>query len=253
MTRTRQVHGPIVSLLLSIFFVTSYTVTSQVAPVQEHFEVPSPQEVRQVEKAADRFVKRFHKTLDFNIVFEEMFVSDAVQRHRSAGFFQGVNLHEQLVNSVDNTVLERTYKAIMSYYYLKAAYEGGVSKKTQPSAVITAINASKFENLVSDEGTGDEPIVHTPQELDEFIRDYNKIAKLYRDHLPSNVFESVTYKRSLKSISKDKRSPVRIRDGYEDFSAKKGTKVYRIEQDIFAFFFVKENGELKVLTLGMGN
>jgi len=51
----------------------------------------------------------------------------------------------------------------------------------------------------------------------------------------------------------DKRSPVRIRGGYKDFGVREGVKVYEVEQDIFIIFFVEEAGELKALTLGMGN
>jgi hypothetical protein len=210
--------------------------------------------VRRAEAAANRFIKRFRETLDFGLVFDEMFVSDAVQRLRNAGFFRGINISERLVQNLDEAALERTYKAFMNYYYLKAAYDLGVGKEEgAPPEVAAALRASKFHNLLSDEGSGDSPTITTRHELEEYVADLNNIAALYRQQLPQNVFDSATYKTSLKAINKDKHSQVRVRNGYEDFGIKEGTKVYTLEQDIFIFFLVEENGELKVLTLGMGN
>jgi hypothetical protein len=215
--------------------------------------VPS-QEARRVEEAADRFIKRFRETLEFGIVFDEMFVPDAVQRLRNAGFFQGINIGEQLVPNLDDATLKRTYKAYMSYYYLKAAYDLGVGKEgNTPPEVAAALRASKFYNLLSDEGGGDSPTVTTRQEMEQYVADLNKIAALYRQQLTPSVFTSPTYRASLQAIKKDKRSSVRIRNGYEDFGVREGVKVYEVEQDLFTFFFVEESGELKVLTLGMGN
>jgi hypothetical protein len=221
---------------------------------KEKSSAMSSQEARRIEEAADRFIKRFRETLEFGIVFDEMFVSDAVQRLRNVGFFQGINISEQLVQNLDETALKRTYKAFMSYYYLKAAYDLGVGKdEGEPPEVVAALRASKFHNLLSDEGSGDSPTITTRQELEEYVADLNNIAALYRQQLPQNVFDSPTYKARLTAIKKDKRSQVRIRNGYEDYGIKEGVKVYEVEQDIFIFFFVEKNGELKVITLGMGN
>ncbi len=213
----------------------------------------SPQEARRIEEAADRFVRRFRETLDFGAVFDEMFVADAVQRLRKAGFFRSMNISPQLVERLDDATLERTYKAFMSYYYLKAAYDLGVGKgESTPPEVAAVIKASKFSNLLSDEGSGD-AIITTREEVEQFVADLNNIAALYKKHLPQSVFDSTTYKASLTAINKDKHSQVKVRNGYEDFGVEEGTKVYAVEQDIFIFFFIEENGKLKVLTLGMGN
>lgn len=213
----------------------------------------SPQQARRVEEAADRFIARFREKLDFGVVFDEMFVADAIQRLRKAGFFQNMNLSPELVEKLDDATLKRTYKAFMNYYYLKAAYDLGVGKDgSTPPEVTAVIKASKFSNLLSDEGSGDATI-RTQEELEQFVTDLNNIAASYKKHLPQNVFDSPTYKASLKTLNTEGRRVLRIRDGYEDFGVREGTKVYMVEQDIFIIFFVEENAELKVLTLGMGN
>jgi hypothetical protein len=211
------------------------------------------QEARRIGEAADRFIKRFRETLDFGKVFDEMFVSDAVQRLRSAGFFRGINISDQLVQNLDEAALKRIYAAFMSFYYLKAVYDLGVGKDEDvPPEVAAALRASKFHNLLSNEGSGDSPTITTRQELEEYVADLNNIAALYRRHLTSDVFDSPAYKAGLKAINKQ-RTTLQTRDGDESLGVGKGTKVYAVEKDIFTFFFIEENGQMKVLTLGIGN
>jgi hypothetical protein len=207
----------------------------------------SLQQARRVEVAADRFIGRFRETLDFGVLFDEMFVADAIQRLRKASFFQNMNLSPQLVERLDDATLKRTYKAFMNYYYLKAVYDLGVGKdESTPPEVAAVIKASKFSNLFSDEGSGDATIT-TQEELEQFVTDLNDIAASYKNHLAQNVFDFPTYKASLKTLNIEGRRVLRIKNGYEDFGVREGTKVYAVEQDIFIIFFVEENAELKVL------
>lgn len=196
-----------------------------------------PEELR-VREAADRFIKRFRKTLDFSTVFDEAFVAGSIQRLRKAGFFQSMNLTPQLVESLDQSVLEQAYKAFMNYYYLKAVYELGIGKNESiPPDVAAALSTSKFYNLLSDEGSGDLKIT-TPRELDEFVNDLSNVAKLYKSHLSPNIFESAAYKAGLKTINTQRRG-IEIRDGDESLGVEKGTKVYEVQKDIFNFFSLR--------------
>ena len=164
-----------------------------------------------------------------------------------------MNISQQLIESLDNAMLKRTYKAFMNYYYLKAAYDLGVGDgSSAPPEIDTVIRTSKFYDLLSDEGSGG-AIVTTRKDLEQFVADLNDVATLYKKRLSQNLFNSPTYKDSLKAINRDKRSSVRIRNGYEDFGIREGVKVYEVEQDIFDFFFIEENGKLRALTLGIGD
>jgi hypothetical protein len=213
----------------------------------------STQEARRIEEAANRFIKRFRETLDFGKVFDEMFVSDAVQRLRKVGFFRGINIGEQVVQNLDDAALKQTYTAFMSYYYMKAVYDLGVGRDEDvPPEVAAALRASKFHNLISNEGSGDSPTITTRQELEEYIADLNNIASLYRGHVSPNVFDSPAYKMGLKAINRS-RDTLQTRDGDESLGVKKGTKVYAVDKDIFTLFFIEESGQIKVLALGMGN
>lgn len=238
--------------------VTSCRKANQSVPAESQNDTTkvhpmSPQEALRVKEAADRFIRRFRQTLDFGAAFDEEFVSDAIKRLRRAGFFQSMNMSPQLVEKLNDPALERAYKAFMNYYYLKAVYDLGVGEsESTPPEVTAVIRTSKFSSLLSDEGSGDSIMITTQQQLDEFVNDLSNVAKLYRGHLSQNVFDSSTYKAGLKTINKQ-RSSLQIRDGYESLGVGKGTKVYETERDVFTFFFVEDNGELRVLTLGMGN
>lgn len=209
-------------------------------------------EIRRVQDAADRFIKRFHETLDFKTVYKETFLIDSIHRHRIANFFSELNIANELVIRLDDKTLERVYVANMNEIYLKAIYDAGVSEET-PLDVLAVIEGSKFNNLLSDQGSGDLPIIDSREDLEQFIDDLGKVARLYKKHIPKNVFRLARYKENLKAINKDKRSNVGVFDGYEELGIKAGTKVYTIEQEMFIFFFIEEDGKLKILTLGMGN
>jgi hypothetical protein len=219
----------------------------------ERVPAMSSEQSLRVQHAADRFIERFRETLNFGVVFDEMFVDDAIQRLRKAKFFRGMHIDRRL-EKLDDLVLTRTYKAFMNYYYLKAVYDLGVRKgQDPPPEVTTVIRTSKFSDLLSDEGSGDSPVVTTQQDLDQFVADLDKIAASYKKHLPPDFFKTRTYKENLKLINKPEDTFPRIHDGHETLGVAKGTKVYEIEQDVFTFFFIDKNGELKVLALGLGN
>lgn len=222
----------------------------------------SQQERERVEAAADYFVKRFSETLNFGIVFAETSVPDAIQRLKLAGFFKGININQKLVEQLDDSSLKRSYFAYMSFYYLKAVYDLSIrcpktndsqTDSCTPLDVIKIISASRYQNLLSNEGSGEGPEVTTSKELEDYIADLNKIASLYRKHLPDKAFDSSIYKANVKRLNDYKSSPYRVECGLPEFGVDENVKVYVVEKDIFIFFFIEQNGEMKVLTLGMGN
>ena len=227
------------------------------------FSVPakSHQETLRAKEEADRFVSRFRETLDFGLVFDEMSVSNSVRRMREAKFFESMYLSAKLVDSVDDATLRRAYKAFMNVYYLKTAYDisirpiAGNEQKGDPSLpqeIASAMSSSKYLSVLLDEGVKDAPYATTRKELRQFIGDFNRVAALYRKHLPRDFFNSETYKANVKVINKE-GGRVQIRDGYESLGVGKETKVYEVDTDIFTFFFIEKNGQIKVLTLGIGN
>jgi hypothetical protein len=220
----------------------------------------SRREKLHVQEAADGFIARFRETLDFGVLFDEAFVADSIQRLRKAGFFKSMNISPELIEHLDDPALERAYKAFMNFYYLKSAYDLSArpikgneqeGDPPPPPEVTATVKESKYLSVLLAGGSNDVPYARTRGELDEFIADLDKVAAFYKRHLPRDFFRSPIYKENLKVINGQEPVP-RIKDGYESFGVKKGTKVYQLEKDIFNFFFIEENGGIKVLTLGIG-
>jgi hypothetical protein len=221
----------------------------------------SPEDVLRVNEAAQRFITRFRETLDFGLVFDEMSASNAVGRMRKAKFFESMNLGAKLLDSVDDAALRGAYKAVMNVYYLQAAYNlsirslAGNEHKGDPPLppeITSAMRSSRYLSVLLEEGAKDAPFATTREELEQFVGDFTRVAALYKKHLPPDFFNSETYKANVEAINKEGES-VQIRDGYDTMGVRKGTKVYEVDKDIFTFLFVEENGQIKVLTLGLGN
>lgn len=215
------------------------------------------EERNRVEEAANRFVRRFHETLDFGTVFDEMAASNAIQILRKGGFFSTIGISPQLVAQLDDSTLRRLYKAYMNEYYKRFAYDLSVEPLSgppqggslpPPPEVTAAIEASKYRPLLSAGWSGDLPTLTTPKEVEEYIAGLNKIAGLYRAHLSKGVFDSQEYKAAVRRVNKFRAVDFDIRQGLPELGIGENTKIYVLEKDIFVFLFVEENGALKVLT-----
>jgi hypothetical protein len=79
-----------------------------------------------------------------------------------------------------------------------------------------------------------------------------KLASLYKKHLSPSLFDSASYKRCVAANGKSEPQKVKIRDGFEDFGIPDGVNVYIIKRDLFLMFIVEEQGEMRILTFGIG-
>jgi hypothetical protein len=221
----------------------------------------SPQEERnRVEETAESFVRRFRETLDFGLVFDEMAASNAIQILRKGGFFTTIGISPQLVAQLNDATLRRLYKAYMNEYYQRFAYDLSIEPLSGPSQggslppppeVTAAIEASKYRPLLSAGWSGDIPTLTTPKEVEEYIAGLDTIAGLYRARLTKGVFDSQEYKTAVGRVNKFRDVDFSIKQGLPDLGVRENTKIYVLEKDMFIFFFVAENGVLKVLTFSI--
>jgi hypothetical protein len=209
-------------------------------------------EFRNVSKSANQFIELFHRTLDFGAGFDKLFLPNTVEKMREINFFQSFGLNSELEATADKIVLENFYKANMNYYYLNGLY--GLSKDGNeiPSEILKDIKSTKFANKILN-ADRDDIVISTTDEIKQFTAELNSLANLYRKYIPKGIFNSKMYKTKLKKLTIKQSPSLQILDGYDDFKIKKGTKVYYMEKDLFIFYFVKQNGKFKVLTLGIGN
>src|SRR5215475_11467577 len=58
-------------------------VTKDAEPERPDLTSEEKQKFRRAEEAADRFIERWHQTLDLNILFDELFVADPKVKRRN--------------------------------------------------------------------------------------------------------------------------------------------------------------------------
>ena len=87
----------------------------------------------------------------------------------------------------------------------------------------------------------------------EFAAKANYVSSLFRKYLTPEVFKSARYQENLKrtedSYNEDSKR-FRISKGFPEYFVADEVEVYRLRRGIFDFYFVEEEGKLKVLTLG---
>lgn len=215
------------------------------------------EKLRRVEEAADRFIERWHETLDLNVLFDEMYVSNPEQRSRNVGLFYGVykflagtGYDPAIGKGIDEAVMREGFMAFWNMFYLMDEYRLAFEKSEDqdavpPPEIAEAVNKMKRIKF-------DEKRVILAQ-VRQFIERANLVSTIYRKHLTREVFDSPLYKANLKKCGEESRgreSRFSIERGFSDYGVGTEREVYNLQHCVFDFYFVEEAGHLKVLTLG---
>jgi hypothetical protein len=215
---------------------------------------------RECEAMADRFIKRWHETLDLNILFDEMYVSNPEQRQRNVAMFYGV--YKVITGAVEvkvekgftDEIFQAGFFAFFNLFYLSTEAKIVVPNKEDynryvqlPPDLIKADEALEKLNL-SDTVMSVEPVK-------KYIEVTNLKLAYWRKKFPPKVFESATYKPNLQEFYREwketqSKKDFRIEQGFKDFGVKEEVEVYYLRRGVFEFYFIEEAGKLKVLTLG---
>jgi tetratricopeptide (TPR) repeat protein len=226
----------------------------------DHEPVPvTPDELEKqglAEQAGDHFIKRWQETLDLNILFDELYVSNPEQRRVNARLFYGVYRFlaaagggPAVDKDVDEKLLREGFFAFWNMWYLRNEYQlscdqsqmgqlKGPAELNSPFAALRGLklNQKRIARL----------------QVAQFISLSNRVSAVYRRHLTAGVFTSSRYlensKEEAASRSKYKKG-FRIDRGYSQFGVPDSANVYYLRRGVFEFYFIEENGKLKVLTL----
>ena len=221
----------------------------------EAFEL-TPEEAakeRRVEEAAERFIKRWHETLDLNILFDEQYVANPEQRRMNVGLFGGV--YKQLSASaygpgvakgVDEALLRDAFFAFWNYYYLAQEYQLALGKPDDGDfPEPPEFKRPQMPKL-------DQKMIRRTQVV-QLMEILKPAAAVYRKYLTPDLFSAPRYSQNLrraedKADENEKR--FRISQGFPEYDVPNNTDVYYLRKGVFEFYFIEENGKLKVLTLG---
>jgi len=200
--------------------------------------------LRLAEEAVDRFIERFHQTLDFGVLFDEVYVSNRAQRRRNIYFILSTapNNHLGWEKKFDEAIVREGFIAFMNEYLLNAEYALTLprsQKRVVPPEIVKAAKALERGR------SGDETLAG----MKEFIAKTNRLSSLYRKYLSPAAFDSQTYKANRKEALKALTASG-IVNGFRVFGVGEDTEVYYVERHIYKLFLIEEEGALKVLMLG---
>ena len=219
------------------------------------------EKLRRAEQLADRFVKRFGETLDFGVVYREMFVRDKAQRRRNAESVLNGLAEKRLISELDDATLEETFVAFMDSMYVSWLYmlnvKGFADKDPEryfPREVLREIRRTAFSecSLLLAGGADCDKLgaesFKTKGELARHVSHWRRLTALFRKHMPRRPFNNSAYKLNVRDIVWSSRQPT-VNDGNWYFGIEKRIPVYEISRGMFLFNIIEERGVFRVLHL----
>ncbi|HKP38297.1 MAG TPA: hypothetical protein VJT71_15670 [Pyrinomonadaceae bacterium] len=204
-------------------------------------------------RTADSFVERFRQTFDFGKVWKEFQVSDPSCNYMLDGLW---DREDQERAKLTNTLIEEHYIALANCIYLDLAYrlntiraqeDDDDAEKRLPKVIQLA--EKKMEQINS----------RTPQNSSEakvMISELRELANVWRKHMPTNRMRSRMWRANIRTIvnREDGIAHLSVGEGGEwNRCIPRGTKYYIVDSGLFYFYFVEEEGHMKVARFGLGN
>ena len=245
----RILAGFIISLAISL-------TISDVAFAQE-LSPADREKLRQAERTADRFVERFRQTLDFETVWREFQVSDASCTYKTTDLYSK-NDYERLKFS--DALLERLYIAYMNYFYLSYAYGLSIirmgnddSNLSEEKIIPKEIQAAERKTKYIEVGDEGRPRPQNAKEVEEMIAELNRLAKLWRKHMPRNIMRTATWRANIKYLlNKGGVTHLAVDSGKANLCIPDNIKYYIVDRGLFYFYLVEESGSMKVAGFAIG-
>jgi hypothetical protein len=205
--------------------------------------------LRQAEAACDRAVARLHETLDFQTVFDEMWVTDPALTDRSLGpCFDNVPAGSAGVPD-DPELARRWCISSLTVLYLQSQLEmhgDELASKMESSSEMKELTDA-MQRLSSSPKGSEGPIA----QLKRSILETNRVADLLRRILPPDHFKSGAYRRAdEEDRSKAEQTGFpKILIGKDVLGLAEGTPVYEIYRDGFRWCFIEESGQYRLVDL----
>jgi hypothetical protein len=205
-------------------------------------------EKRRAEEAADKFIRRWHQTLDLNPLFDEMYFADPRFKRQYHNIFVGISLimsqkrpNPFFAADVDEELLRAWMTAFLNLGYLKEEHA-------------LAFGELSLEAYEQDEEEAFDPKMITREQVEKSMGSTNKACSEYRKHLTAEIFESALYMSNLRKLQNSYEESSGafqiIKSDLSKYGGEPDVKVYLLKRGVFEFTFIEEEGELKVLTLG---
>jgi len=252
----------------SLFFLVCVAISNgQPKPSAEDQE-----KLDRAQKVAKQFVERFRATLDFGKTWQRFRSSDQTcALYAVLGEFSNVALEEKSLDQrladmgVNERVLERYHAASWNYWLVSGAYVYSVApsrggsepdidavldgkrSRTLMTKLAKLNKTTKYVKWIDEDESVPEPKPRTRQEMEQAIREMNRFAATFRTHMPRDAMKSAQWKSAVSWFGRVHRMNSII-DG-DPLRKCPIDKIYVAQIGHFAFGFVEEKGQMKILTM----
>lgn len=209
--------------------------------------------LKQAEELADRFVRRWHETLDLKVVFNELFVTNPSYLSQNYHLYSKV----EDCNGCTEEMIKEAYFSYQNAFALRKelALVYGTSDDGECRCPVRFLQALKsLEKSLETRTDETQPRGIDAMLLQEMISFDIKWVQLAREILPLSRFSSVAYKARYKKYYEDERSTVNELESEINrqgllIEIDENTPAYDVKRGVFEFFIIEEDGKFKVLSL----
>jgi hypothetical protein len=231
--------------------------------------VPAAGKAERAEQTADRFVRRFRETLDFEVVYREFFTADFAKRQQTLRALLDSNEQRDITNDLSHAEAEQAYTGFMNLYYLAGLYfynlaspdeeESGEIKSEElfPAELLKALKSPSIciffvDYLKNESCRRDGELFRNAVEVRRFIAEASQLASLFRRYMPENPFDSPNYRAYLNQLDwAGYKTSASFMDDDDESGAKHA--LYQVYRGAFVLNIIEENDEMKVLGIPVGN
>ena len=230
-----------------ILFLFLSIAISAGAQQKETSALRQSEKQKAAEGATDRILQRFYETLDFGVVYREMYVSDPDVRRLEVeiitdNMMGGWDAHRK----VDLAARERAYIAYANFEWLTSALE--ITQVKDPESKELDKLGDAYRSLLTD--------VHkhrilTTDSLDTRVTSlFRQLNDQIRKYVVRENFNTAAYKAKVSQIAEDQ--PDERSELKELFlgvgSLRSDTEIYVVRREHHYFYLIEENGSFKLLT-----
>ncbi len=239
-------------ILIIVLLTLSFAVFGEDAiVVQQEKKEYTPEQIaklKQAEKFADRFVERWHETLDLKILFAEFFIRNPNYLQQNYHLFS----KPENCKKCTKEEIEQVFFAYFNACYLWAECSFAFNKRDfenplegMPVGVVRAFKIWNKSDEKLDEKLSDS------EEFSLLTKKSNSFSQVMRKYLPASIFFSDAYKAGMmEEFQTTEIRAAKLHDtGRSLIDVDEDTPVYHIEIGIFEIDCIEENGQFKVLTL----
>src|SRR2546425_7787155 len=199
-------------------------------------------EQQRVEEAADRVMKRFYETLNFEDVWKEMVVSNSSFRAEEVVIVMFQLLRDSKIPYADQ---EKAYIAEKNFQLLLSAVRF-TARQTVDREKLEQELKEPYESTTRIK----QPIVSAADLNARFTSVMNHMNDIFRKYVSRDAYNGAAYKAETASFTEDAPDETqRLREIFTPVGLRRDTKIYLARREMFYLYLIKEGDTFKLLTL----